>query len=415
MHHRTLSDLPPELIHIIVSQVEKAGARACSLTSRQIRAVAVEFVFGDRVKVRIKEPGTTDHLVRFLTDNPRVAHRIAMLIVGVYDRDAWKDAPDYPSVNKRDVMKLMKAVPNLDTLSLWGFTITESPLIQDDEGIPHPTTPFPLQGLSLNAMHTPSTLAGLFSILSLFNPTSLSFDYFYRFDTTRPLDCIDRQLPIGNLTVDSGSYKDRRCTAMLLDALSKTVQDACLRRLRVRCDSHDALRALGRLLYRAGDRLISLHLRIDGPEFMGQEEIWIDPLRDTWKALNIPACTSLESIEIPIYLSKGQYHLSQKDLSEPIINIMKEAPPTLKTITIRIVGIIRPTTLNNRSVLGLHHLDVALAKDRFPQLTTVEIDVEPARSLKNKGGNYWQKCVAAVQRALPGLHARGLLKTVEVW
>lgn len=113
----------------------------------------------------------------------------------------------------------------------------------------------------------------------------------------------------------------------------------------------------------------------------------------------------------------GQYHLSQKDLSEPIINIMKQAPPTLKDITIRIDGIVRPTTLNNRSVLGLHHLDGVLVKDRFPQLTKVEIEVKVAWCLthKDKRGNYWQKCVAAVQRALPSLHARGLLKTVEVW
>lgn len=281
MHHRTLSDLPPELIHIIVSQVEyKAGVRACSLTSRRIRAVAVEFIFGGRLKVWIKEPGITDHLVRFLTNNPRVAQRITVLSVDVHGTDAWKNAPDYPSVNKRDVTRLMKAVPNLGMLSLSGFTITESPLIQDDEGIPHPTTPFPLlRDLTLKAMHTPSTLAGLFSILSLFNPPFLSFGYSCQFDTTRPLDCVDRQLPIESLRVECGSCMDRRCTAMLLDALSKTVQDASLRRLVVRCDSQDAIRALGRLLYRAGDRLISLHLGIEGPWLMGHEGSWIDPLR----------------------------------------------------------------------------------------------------------------------------------------
>ncbi|KAI0760183.1 hypothetical protein C8Q74DRAFT_1294542 [Fomes fomentarius] len=202
---------------------------------------------------------------------------------------------------------------------------------------------------------------------------------------------------------------------MLPYALSKTTEVACMRELHVGYDSQDAICALGRLLSRAGDKLISLRIELENPELHWgwHKETWIDLLRDTWKTLNIASCTSLESIRIPIYLNQEKYQRSQKNLAEPVTNIMKESPPTLKTVTISVDRVQDHATLNNPYILNLHRLDAGLVKDRFPQLVKIQIDVRPDWNMGREGGDYWQKCMAAVQRALPNLHAHGLLKTVE--
>lgn len=119
MHYRALSDLPTELIHIIVSQLEKKlYVQACSLTSRRIRAVAVEFMFGRQLQVRIGEPGVFDCLLCLLTFNPRVAQRIITLslhVVPRYGTTELNDA-DSPIVNETAVARVMQAAPSVKTL-----------------------------------------------------------------------------------------------------------------------------------------------------------------------------------------------------------------------------------------------------------------------------------------------------------
>ncbi|KAI0760184.1 hypothetical protein C8Q74DRAFT_1294543 [Fomes fomentarius] len=209
MHYRALSDLPTELIHIIVSQLEnKLYVQACSLTSLRIRAVAVEFMFGRQLQVRIGEPGLLYHLVRFLTHNPRVAQHIITLSLHVVPRYRTTELnhADSPVVDETAVARMMQAVgPNVKTLTLSGFTFLCFPPITlgTNEGTTLPAAgPYTLQELAMYNMRSPSTLSGLFNVLSLFIVVFLDLgDRSYSFDTTRPLDigCVRRHLRIEKL------------------------------------------------------------------------------------------------------------------------------------------------------------------------------------------------------------------------
>lgn len=155
MHYRALSDLPTELIHIIVSQLEKKlYVQACSLTSRRIRAVAVEFMFGRQLQVRIGEPGVFDCLLCLLTFNPRVAQHIITLslhVVPRYGTTELNDA-DSPIVDETAVARVMQAAPSVKTLRLSGFTFMRFP---PNGGTTFPAArPFTLQGAgSVQRMH----------------------------------------------------------------------------------------------------------------------------------------------------------------------------------------------------------------------------------------------------------------------
>ncbi|KAI0760177.1 hypothetical protein C8Q74DRAFT_1440935 [Fomes fomentarius] len=124
-------------------------------------------------------------------------------------------------------------------------------------------------------------------------------------------------------------------------------------------DSEHAVRSLGRFLTRAGGRLRSLHIDLDtythGRRPTGAP--WQDPLCNTWAALNIGACASLEFFRIPICLAPEIQVLQLEHVSLPVTSILRHVSPTLRIVTIVVGHIHRPTLLNNRSVLGLHDLD----------------------------------------------------------
>ncbi|TFK88466.1 hypothetical protein K466DRAFT_488889, partial [Polyporus arcularius HHB13444] len=123
--------------------------------------------------------------------------------------------------------------------------------------------------------------------------------------------------------------------------------------------------------------------------------------------LNIQSCKKLESLTLPIYIPHAK---PEKAVSHVGVGVLKHyAPPTLRHITIMLYDLPRPTTLGNRVVLKLQEFDKVVTEARFPHLEEFSVCITVTDELARKSGR-WMKCVGAARRALPNLHARGLLK-----
>lgn len=286
MQQQTLSSLPTELIHTIISLLEnKSSVLACSLTSRRIREVAVEFIFRE-LHVWIRDLETVDHAIRFLEQNPRAAQRIISLQMSVHRPKHHKCVK--VNMDEGLMNRIMTATPNLEYLRLCGFGFPTP-------SVCHPPTQstkrFELDHLVIHGMRRSSTLSGLLRVLSLLELTTLDSDvggWRYGFDTTQPFDTRyilgsirTRKLRVAHSANYRGRNKER--IPMLVDALSKTIQAGLLRELRIDLDSEDAVRSLGRFLTHAGGGLRSLHIDLNaythGRRPTGMP--WKDPLCST--------------------------------------------------------------------------------------------------------------------------------------
>ncbi|KAI0716484.1 hypothetical protein C8Q76DRAFT_724434 [Earliella scabrosa] len=145
---------------------------------------------------------------------------------------------------------------------------------------------------------------------------------------------------------------------------------------------------------------------------MDDRDGWIDPLRDSWQKINIEACTSLESIHIPIYFGpRSPKKTRQKALASPIAHLLKHVSPTLRRVTIELRDLYHPTTITSTRLLKLHELDEVVVVDRFPKLEHLRLEVYATYGLC-RDSYYWSKCADAGRRALPNLHAR---RQLVVW
>ena len=108
---------------------------------------------------------------------------------------------------------------------------------------------------------------------------------------------------------------------------------------------------------------------------------------------------------VPPNLDKPKQHLSYVSAGL----LANYAPPTLRKVYVTIHNLTRPTTLGNRVVLRLQEFDKAVTQARFPLLQRFRLRVEVTRQGQKKFGAS-EKCRAAAVRALPSLHARGVLR-----
>ena len=92
------------------------------------------------------------------------------------------------------------------------------------------------------------------------------------------------------------------------------------------------------------------------------------------------------------------------------VGLISEASPTLRTVSLDIIGIAYPTTtLAHREFLKLQAFDEIITKERFPVFEKFELviptDVMPSRQ--------WQcqtDCAEAAYNVLPQLRSWGVMK-----
>ncbi|KAI0720703.1 hypothetical protein C8T65DRAFT_272910 [Cerioporus squamosus] len=111
--------------------------------------------------------------------------------------------------------------------------------------------------------------------------------------------------------------------------------------------------------------------------------------------LNLTACTKLESISLPIHFRENP----TRPLSETLVEILQQTPPSLRKITINVYGLLESTAIKNRKVFKMQDLDKLLSPTRFPHLQECEFKICDWM-LQWHRKDYWPKCVDSVQRAL---------------
>lgn len=259
MSLRTLTDLPPELLHIILTQLKSSrrDTIACSLTCWRLRGVALEYFFTRRLFAkRIKSP---DHLVHFLRTYPRIAQRISELqFSGRLTRSYTLDR-SYASTTIDDVMiaKIITLLPNVKSVRLDDFRYAPP--------LPLPSTadlfsfgPFYVDALYFGGYgHERSSLAGFVRVVSLFAPKALVTSPDIRISSTLPFDpgCIHRPIELQKLSLCS-----KRAPLAMIEALSKSISSGSLTDVFVNCEAIEDAQALGRLLAQAGENVRLLRL-----------------------------------------------------------------------------------------------------------------------------------------------------------
>ncbi|KAI0720695.1 hypothetical protein C8T65DRAFT_801062 [Cerioporus squamosus] len=218
--------------------------------------------------------------------------------------------------------------------------------------------------------------------------------------------CLARPSAVESIQVSRWSGQPIKHMARAIDALSKTLSADCLRKMWIAYDSKDTLRAYHTMFERVGRNITTLTVVADAPFYYKNREYWVNPF-DDFTLLNIQACKKLESLTLPIYIPQAK---PEKAVSLVATGVLVHyAPSTLRHITIMLHDLRRPTTLGNRTVLKLQEFDKVATQARFPHLETFQLCIKATDDLTRKD-RYWEKCADAARRALPSLHARGLLK-----
>lgn len=441
MRYRTITDLPTELLEIILLQLPawkySHTLRAVSLTCKRLRAGSLEFVFTDTLKVR--DITTFDHLLRFLDTNPRAVKRVQSLTLSGRRKELDPQNERYlleTAVDEALLARVVARLPSLQTVML--VTLLYLPSTSEDHRN-HARHRHKLRSLSIRGSWTPQcSVAGLFQVLSLFSAKSLDIiTWCYSSDSgdSDPFDVrslqVHRCLAPALLHIDAFPLSGPQWNPQLLAALTKSLRADALRDLRINIDSPKAARCAGELLMHAGRRITHLALHRHAPFSQSERDGWIDPLQgksvvfgvlcdphrgvlltrslDSWQKLNIESCISLESIYIPIYFGPSKpKHTPQEALASPIARILEHASPTLRWVAIELRDLYRSTAIADESLLKLHELDKVLVQDRFPKLQYVQLEVHADHDLRRKGA-YWPECVKAAKRVLPNLQARRLL------
>ncbi|TBU24716.1 hypothetical protein BD309DRAFT_1030153 [Dichomitus squalens] len=132
-----------------------------------------------------------------------------------------------------------------------------------------------------------------------------------------------------------------------------------------------------------------------------------------WRSLGLASCSKLRSIEIEIYFRYDEKPQDVPAYSLAGAGMLSQAPRTLRHVTIRLNYLPRVTTLNNRRMLRLQEFDKVITYDRFPDMKEVNLCILLDRYLEADRKYDWQHVVVGVQKALPNLHARGLLKVIK--
>ncbi|KAI1786723.1 hypothetical protein LXA43DRAFT_1032632, partial [Ganoderma leucocontextum] len=331
------------------------------------------------------------------------------------------------------VARLLQLLPDLASLRLGCFIYSLPPRAapasssHTQEHIPGPfhlkfptlCSSFYSFSSSFHARHHRSSISGLFRILSLFSIDQLDAEHSIgEFKPSAPLNptVLHRPLSIKKLQLSGYECSDRKCPPLLINAFAESIAPGGLQSLCTHCCSMATVSAIGKLLARGGSDLTSLDIGADAPD-VSEREKWKDPLDNHWHRLDLTSCPKLESLVIHIYFRPPRS--ASKPSNVPALSLagagmLSQTSQTLRRVRICLYDLPRATTLNNRRMLRLQEFDKVLAADRFPDLEEVTMEVHPEYSLRKRQRFNWQHIVGGVQKALPDLHARGLL-TVREW
>ncbi|KAI0720683.1 hypothetical protein C8T65DRAFT_632429 [Cerioporus squamosus] len=354
-----------------------------------LREVALEYLhFRHSISV-----DDVPHLLTFMRNHPRL--EFGKTVTSLHLR--------HSTIEAKVVDDMASLLPNLSSLTL--ESVRALRLGRGDVGDSN-AAPLRLSRLDIHLCPR-SYVSGLMHLLSSFNPKNLHLSGVGEdvevevFDARR----LARLSDVESINVHPRTG-GRKSIAPIVDALSKTLAADSLKSIRVTYDSKDTVRAYGRMIERLGSKITSLTLFARPPYPFEKRVGWVDPF-DEWRLLNVHACKELQILEIPIYVPQGKPDRAVSHVGAGIL--AHHAPPSLRKVVIMLHDLPRPTTLGNRIVLKLQEFDKVVTQARFPHLQEFELGIAVTYDLTRKRG-YWEKCVAAARRALPGLHARGLLK-----
>ena len=292
MKYRTITDLPTELLHTIVSQLQDSehSLRSSSLTCKRLRDVSLEFVFNRTLRVR--NITNFDHLLRFLDTNPRALKRVDYLTLGGACQQLNMDTTGRyrleAPIDVALVASVVDRLPSLQTLNL--ETLLYLPPTSEYHG-EEARRPRELRFVRVSGAWTPQcSSSGLVQVLSLFSVKGLIvYLQGYQADdgdsVPRKAQCpkvhVHQPLAVEKLDIHATDIRGPRFTHLLLDALANNLQLDVLRDVSIRIDDTKAACALGDLLLRAGGSITALKLRLDAPFTPRDRDGWIDPLRGT--------------------------------------------------------------------------------------------------------------------------------------
>ncbi|TBU26958.1 hypothetical protein BD311DRAFT_725041 [Dichomitus squalens] len=422
--YRTICDLPVELLCMIISHVKSDTwtIRTCTLVCHCLRAVSLEHHFRNALSVR--DIDAFDHLFSFLRANPKICEKTGSIRLSGATRKVGKHgyAP-LTSIDDNTVLELTQLLPNLTALRLGCFVYIPPQLSaprRNPDAEQDPPAPFRLEQLSFGSTTTSSSkessISGLFRILSMFDVDSL-YGEPTGWDINAPIpsdiSSLHRPLRTKKLRLWKSCLDDSKFIAMLLEAFTKSLEPGYLQDLEVECSTISEVSAIGQLLARVGQGLTSLQVSGKSPPSASMRDGWKDPMDSHWESLNLASCPRLESININIYFRASGDEKQPTDhpaLSLAGAGMLSQASGTLRKIAIWLHDLPRITTLNNRRLLRLQAFDRMITQDRFPLLEEVKLRISVHYDLRRKPSYDWQKVVLGTQKALRGLHSRGLLE-----
>ena len=113
---------------MIVSHVksDKRTVRTCTLVCHCLRAVSLEHYVGARLAVN--DIGSFDHLLSFLSADPRICSKIQRLRLSGEERKIQdREFQPLTPIDDEVVLRLMQLLPNLTDLSINNFLHESSP------------------------------------------------------------------------------------------------------------------------------------------------------------------------------------------------------------------------------------------------------------------------------------------------
>ncbi|RPD56062.1 hypothetical protein L227DRAFT_614928 [Lentinus tigrinus ALCF2SS1-6] len=405
--YRKITDLPPELLHMIFEYFkdERWTMKTCAATCAVLREVTVEHL--EYTSPHIHE--NLDHFMTFMRRHTKPPETVREL-------NLFTLALDESVMNE-----IKRLFPKVEILHLEDISCAPPLPYHPPHLAPQPMQ---LERLVLESYHGGWSLCGMMHILSLLAPKSLVINLVWdkktkdlQMDKFDP-SCLASSPAVEELRVACSYTPDQPPLAELLDALSRTLSPGHLKSVNLTCDLEADVRALDALLRRiGGSNVTSLHLHPHSRGSFSDRQTWSDPF-DDWRLLDISACTKLETLYLHIYVKRKENLKSGRAASYFAAGLLANyASPTLRKVTINLHDLECPTTLGNRVVLKLQELDKVVTAARFPNLQQFELVVGVTDELRHKA-HYHPDCCEAARRALPGLHARGVLSIfvkLSVW
>ncbi|TFK89023.1 hypothetical protein K466DRAFT_45137 [Polyporus arcularius HHB13444] len=378
---RTLTDLPVELLHLIIAHME--GNKYHDVTS-------------------------FDPFLQFLRRYPRVAKTVVSVrLRGRAQRKVTETSPT-TSIDDTVVGSIVELLPRLESLALYSFHYTMSPVASATK---RPSGPFPLIKVTIGGhCHKDSSLTCTLRVLSLFTPRCMDLHTLDRFDLDAPFEprFLHRRLALRQLSLSAPIFGVREHTALALQALSVSLKSDSLQELCVQVDSKEAVAALGKLLSYAGCNITTLAIATTFCNW--KYDRWVDPFEGKSHCLDVSMCKKLESITLPMVYRANP----SRPLSAAPVAILEQTPRTLRSIIVKVQGLLKSTMIGNKSVFEMHAFDKLLTPARFPHLQAFELHIYADRMLWTEK-NYWPRCVKSARSALNSLNNRGLLKVKQRW